>query len=462
MFSALALFAGVTLAVQPVEVRGPAFVNSVTGAKFQIIGVDYQPGGQSAYDPANQKDPLSDPDVCLRDAALMQNLGLNTIRIYNLDPTLDHDLCVSIFNEVGIYLILDVNAPMGGESLDRTDPKGSYHVGYLERIFGVVEAFKGYPNTLAFFGGNEVINEDSVREVPKYIRAVQRDLKNYIAKNSDRAIPVGYSAADVRDLLSSTWEYFQCAIDGDQDDQSRSDFFGLNSYSWCGPTATFETAGYDDLVDQFRNTTVPVFLSEYGCNEVKPRVFNEVGAVYGPRMTQTFSGGLVYEYSQEEADYGLVDISDDDGSIKLRTDYDNLQEQFAKLDIAELQSAEPADTADATIPECDSSLITASGFSSDFNVPPPPRGAQALIDSGIDNPNQGKLVDVSDLRVKQTVQDSTGKVIPELAIKPLPEDQNNVPSIVKGSEEKPAAGSMQSVPAMLLALAAGTAFMWCM
>ena len=71
-------------------------MNSVTRARFQMIGVEYdesnpgrrkndaedcgsyQPGAQSGYDPESKKDPLSDGDVCLRDAALMQRLGVGT------------------------------------------------------------------------------------------------------------------------------------------------------------------------------------------------------------------------------------------------------------------------------------------------------------------------------------------------------------------------------------------------
>lgn len=84
------------------------------------MGVAYQPGGSSGYNPASGVDPLSDGNVCLRDAALMQrlgrfntlrglgvalnNTGVNAIRVYNVDPDLNHDLCASIFNEVGASL----------------------------------------------------------------------------------------------------------------------------------------------------------------------------------------------------------------------------------------------------------------------------------------------------------------------------------------------------------------------
>jgi len=77
---------------------------------------------------------------------------------------------VSIFNAAGIYLILDVNSPFPNGSLDRTAPWESYNPVYMKRVFGMIEAFKNYPNTLAFFAGNEVINEQSTRLVPAYIR----------------------------------------------------------------------------------------------------------------------------------------------------------------------------------------------------------------------------------------------------------------------------------------------------
>src|SRR3954452_22730696 len=100
-------------------------------------------------------------------------------------------------------------------------------------------------------------------------QAVTRDLKNYIAKNSKRTIPVGYSAADVRDFLLDTWNYLQCTTTGDTSDQSRGDLFALNSYSWCGDSS-YKTSQYDQIVANFSQTSVPVFFSEYGCNVPAP------------------------------------------------------------------------------------------------------------------------------------------------------------------------------------------------
>lgn len=102
MQSALVALGGATLAaaVSSLEVQGSQFVNSKTGDSFQIVGMAYQIGGSAGYDPSHGKDPLSNGDICKRDAALMQTLGVNTIRVYNLDPNLNHDECASIFNAV--------------------------------------------------------------------------------------------------------------------------------------------------------------------------------------------------------------------------------------------------------------------------------------------------------------------------------------------------------------------------
>ncbi len=92
-------------AVQPLVIQGNQFVNPATGNAFEIVGVAYQPGGSAGYKPDQGFDPLSNADNCLRDAALMQILGASVIRVYNLDPDLNHDACASIFNAVCLPLL---------------------------------------------------------------------------------------------------------------------------------------------------------------------------------------------------------------------------------------------------------------------------------------------------------------------------------------------------------------------
>lgn len=191
-------------------------------------------------------------------------------------------------------MILDVNSPLPNESINQDDPSSSYDSAYLNRTFAILDNFREFPNTLGFFSANELINADTNTGDAPYIRAVTRDLKQYLQARGGRQVPIGYSAADVRDILVDTSNYVQCTIGGttsaDYINGGRSDFFGLNSYSWCGD-ATFVSSTYNQLAADFANTTIPVFFSEFGCNTPSPRTFTEIAALYGPQMT-TWSGGL--------------------------------------------------------------------------------------------------------------------------------------------------------------------------
>lgn len=323
LFLTAALFAPVNAIVNPITVRNAHFVDSVTGKPFLIKGVDYQPGGSSSN--FEWSDPLSDVESCARDIYLFQKLGINTVRVYTVNPYLNHDACMSMLAMAGIYLVLDVNSPRVGESLNRYEPWTTYGPDYLQRIFQVVEQFSWYNNTLAFFMGNEIVNDERSAIVsPPYIRAVTRDIKDYIRYNSPRIIPVGYSAADDLRYRIPLADYLTCG-----DDDSAVDFYGVNSYQWCGEQ-TFQTSGYDLLVRDHEKFTVPIFLSEFGCNLVRPRLFQEVEMLFSPSMTHVFSGGLVYEFTQEVNNYGLVTLNAN-GSASLNSDFETLREKFSNV-----------------------------------------------------------------------------------------------------------------------------------
>lgn len=155
----------------------------------------------------------------------------------------------------------------------------------------------------------------------------------YIEQHAPRPIPVGYSAADDIEFRMPLSQFLQCSSESHLD---AIDFYGVNSYQWCG-AQTFQSSGYDTLVSDYSEFTKPLFLSEYGCNEVLPRGFNEVQAIYSPSMLGVFSGGLVYEYTQEPNNYGLVQL-DTSGDVELLPDYFALQNQFAALQAVDLGS----------------------------------------------------------------------------------------------------------------------------
>jgi len=133
---------------------------------------------------------------------------------------------------------------------------------------------------------------------------------------------VGYSAADVSENRLEMAEYMNCGTDAE-----RSDFFAFNDYSWCDPSS-FTVSGWDQKVKNFTGYGLPLFLSEYGCN-TNTRDFGEVTALYNTEMTAVYSGGLVYEYSQEASNYGLVEVSTDGSSVTELPDFNTLKQKFA-------------------------------------------------------------------------------------------------------------------------------------
>lgn len=64
---------------------------------------------------------------------------------------------------------------------------------------------------------------------------------------------------------------------------------------------------------------------------VTPRKFGEIDAIFSSAMTDTFSGCLVYEFSEEPNRYGLAKIDAKDGSVKQMKDYAALASKYTKL-----------------------------------------------------------------------------------------------------------------------------------
>lgn len=302
----------------PVTVRGNAFFAG--DERFYVRGVAYQPGGA-----ADAQDPLLDIESLKRDVANFKSLGINTIRVYTIDNSKNHDEGMKMLDDAGIYLALDANTP--DYSLNRETNATlhrSYNDVYLQNVFATVEAFHDYNNLLLFFSGNEVINERNNTGAATYIKAVTRDMKRFIGNKSPRTIPVGYSAADVSENIEQQALYFNCGSDDE-----RSDFFAFNDYSWCDPSS-FTQSGWDQKVKLYGNYSKPIFLSEYGCITNR-RDWGEVAALYSTNMTGVYSGGLAYEYTVEPNGYGLVEVGDD-GKITPNGDFDRLKKAYEATD----------------------------------------------------------------------------------------------------------------------------------
>lgn len=110
------------------------------GKRFYIRGVAYQPGGA-----ADAADPLLDTEALTRDIERFKELGINTIRIYTIDNSKNHDEAMKMLDDAGIYLALDANTPEYSlNRADLTSLHASYNDVYLQSVFATIDAFAGY------------------------------------------------------------------------------------------------------------------------------------------------------------------------------------------------------------------------------------------------------------------------------------------------------------------------------
>ena len=122
-----------------------------------------------------------------------------------------------------------------------------------------------------------------------------------------------------------------------------------------------------------------------------------------------FSGGLVYEWTQEADDYGLVSINSST-EVELFVDYTNLEGRLAGIDLAAIQSANPSAIA-ASAKDCAS--VTASNtayFPGNFSLPTPPSGIASVITNGLSSASwwtKGALATVTATNMPASVMNYT-------------------------------------------------------
>lgn len=98
----------------------------------------------------------------------MQALNVNAVQVTHINPDLDHDLCVSIFNGAGIYVAVGLEdyQPAWEE-----DAPAGYNQDFLNRSFAIVDAFKDYENTLAFYvADSSRFSNETFPELQPYMR----------------------------------------------------------------------------------------------------------------------------------------------------------------------------------------------------------------------------------------------------------------------------------------------------
>jgi len=370
--ASLALVVGVH-AIQTVS-RSGRYLYTADGNRFYIKGVAYQPQGAISTDPnnpflepSNFVDPLADGNGCTRDVPYLTELGINAIRVYSVNSSLNHDSCMSTFSNAGIYTIIDLSLPVNG-SIDRDSPAWSTNL--LDLYLDTINVFSNYNNVLAYNVGNEVVISPNGTAAAAFIKAAARDVKSYLTSKSSSAL-VGYAAIDGDDTwLDPLANYLSCDAGDNNSGANAIDLFGLNNYEWCGAASP---SVYSDKNGAFAGYNVAAYFSEFGCITSPPRLWTEVQALFSSPMTEIWSGGLAFSYfpaTSSQGQFGIVNISSDGSTVTPNADFTSLQQQYGQVSF--VNNPSQASAGSATYPACPAENST---WLASASLPPTPNDA---------------------------------------------------------------------------------------
>ncbi|KAH8100479.1 Glucanosyltransferase-domain-containing protein [Cristinia sonorae] len=379
MIMAVSLFAAATVlltgvsAIQKVS-RAGRYLYTEDGNRFFIKGIAYQEQGQISTDPNNPFlepedfiDPLADDAACARDLPFLQELGVNAIRVYSVDSSLNHDACMTAFSNAGIYTIIDLSLPVNG-SIDRSS--AAWPTNLLDLYIGTIDAFSKYDNVLAYNIGNEVVINPAGTVAAPFIKAAARDTKAYLASKGSSAL-VGYAAIDGNDnWLDPLANYLSCDPSGANSGDTAIDLFGLNNYEYCGDAGA---SAYANKNGAFAGYNVPAYFSEFGCITSPPRLWTETQVLFSEPMSDIWSGGLAFSYfpaTSSQGQFGMVEISADNKTVTTSADFDRLKAQYALVTFPTTPSKSSAGS--TTYPSCPT---TNSTWLASTTLPPTPNSA---------------------------------------------------------------------------------------
>lgn len=311
-------FASQSTAVNPLEIKGYKFFDSVSGDEVIIKGIDYYPRPNEGLLNFNSLDYYTEEHIKLwkRDIAYFEELGVNAIRLYAVDPDKNHDSFMCALDAANIYVIVALAKDCPTCAITRDQAPHCYPKELKKRGQAVIDAFAKYPNTLGFSAGNEV-NHFAPPGMPQWNGICQkkflRDIREYIAScPSLRKVPVGLIIADT-DRTQNVL-YYNCQSDP-TDRYENAEWLGLNAYVMCDGTGTRydDALGLKGLQKSFDsyNYSIPVLMTEFGCLSDSFRV---VDGYHGqrtfmqarwlidqPELRSLFAGVFGFEYSIEKA-----------------------------------------------------------------------------------------------------------------------------------------------------------------
>ncbi|EEY67007.1 glycoside hydrolase, putative [Phytophthora infestans T30-4] len=300
----------------PVIIKGNRFFDSVTGDYFAIRGVNYYPRPNTGPLDKNNLDLFSNEfkHIWQRDVPQFAALEANVIRLYAVDPEVDHTDFMCTLQSAGIYVIVDLGANCEGCEITADSAPACYPASYKTRGERIIEQFARFDNVLAFSGGNEINHRTGGNpwtwNAPCQKKFI-RDMRAFIQSCPNlRQVPVGLVVADTS--RDDNAQYYNCRTD-ESDELENAQWYGINTYVHCDDISDpTKATGFNMLRDSFKSYdySIPVVLTEFGC--VSPafptvdgyeaqRTFHDAVFMNLPEYSDYFAGGVAFEYSTENA-----------------------------------------------------------------------------------------------------------------------------------------------------------------
>ncbi|CAJ1959034.1 unnamed protein product [Cylindrotheca closterium] len=273
---------------------------------------------------------------------------INTIRIYQIWPSLDYSEFLQAAADMGFYLIVPLTSMNGRGVLSREKAAPKC---YRRKLFNygssVIRDFGKFPNILGYVLGNEVMNSLESWETAPCILAYARDLKREYPEvtlmYAMQHAGIG-AAGEPSEAVKLTLDYMsECP-------EASIDALGVNIESWCSSKQTFDhnpdgsIGTYKELYQHLNHSKIPLFFSELGCskddfnrdNELEKgyRDWKQVHSILGSDMIDRWSGFVAYAYD------GPLDFKmtlggrwDGNNTLEFSKDMENYVNELDALDI---------------------------------------------------------------------------------------------------------------------------------
>ena len=326
-----------------VIVQGNYLVKQSDGSRFLMKGIAFPVStAEDSYNVKGWQDVLYQ----LHETAPQ----INTVRMYDMDPTLDYSAFFHAAAALGIYVLVPLTSAAGAGVLDRTQAAPNcYSPALFSYGKACIDNFGRYPNVLAGVIANEVMNSLETWKAAPCVLAYSRDLKLY-----SRRIPLLYSAqhdsigaaVSASQAMKVTMDYLTC-----HGNESSIDIFGINIESWCSSTQEYlfnpdgSIGTYRAVHEELSNATRPIVFSEMGCSLSEfnkdnglargARDWSQISIVLGDEMVDSWSGFCAYAYDGN-VNFNMMRGGPWNGECVLEPtkDYDNFVQALSQVDTA--------------------------------------------------------------------------------------------------------------------------------